>query len=1020
MDTKTLHRLSLKLLNLMALALAIIFVAGPVIADRGFVTPDSLDYDQQLKQFIDDAAKEGRTWNSRRSYPYIQKAYQYIEAGNQPAAANELKIYLNKVPDDPEALWKLANIEVTLEQYETARKHFETLASILPDFGAASLRAAVSAKKLTKNKLARASFIKAIKSNSLGKKENIYALKELAAIELNERNDQQAAYYLERSLDYDPRDPELLHQKAIVETRLKNYTAAATNLEKYLEYAQHGNSRQEPLRSLVYLYSKANPDTAPRKLDALRRAYRPEFMQCNLALQSAYVYINQNDYKNAYTTLLNANASQSSCGNDYQKYLETSVSVAAQLNDYAMASWFTDQLIQRAETNEDKSRWLAVKGNINYESKNLKEALSTYLKSESLNHSEDTAKKASEVAWQLKDYKAITTLNTEGPGSNADPNVLERSCSAYLKQKQLNNARPCYQRLADLRPDNPDYHLILSGIHKEQGNQSEAIEEAKIAYSINHDPALALNIGYLIKATDKAAADQWFNQVALHNPSPIARLNVFLALDEQKKPEEVIAKGKALLDDDKELDKEQIILVHRKMAYAFENANQWKQAARAWTYSFKLSRSADDLLSIISSTHEHGDFERTRQILSQVNPERLPQHNKPDFYRLAASTYFHFGDYEKSEEARKYLVAIEPTAQNWFSLAMVEIERGKYPAANNALNEALKLDPGNRSYLMNKAYIAGNNQDYDQALKILTQLPEQENDAELNENTAYLSLKAKKPELAAVYFRKAVKKYDANEDHSPQVDMKMLALRDQIRQLESKYKIQAAQVGCFGSENCQPSTGIQESETGYGFGNLRASYQIHPKLAARAALLWSNKNDSIEPVGKTLTGAIGVEYKPLDKTNLKLSIDRLVKLGDQGQDNTLVRAAWSTNLNEATMQARRQRYTQLYAEANKLLENNQESQLLAEARSGLAISTGSLDLLNPYLYGQIRHQNSKSLDYTTAEAGIGISATMKHARDSFKGERATSTLFAKTGAEVYNSETDKEIRALIGYEFSYQ
>lgn len=1020
MDTSINKTLRAKLFFVALLTVLITLVTGPVAADKGLVTAKSTDYNQQLERLINVKKANGAKWNARRSYPYLHKAYKLLDKGDSDGAAAELETYLSKVPDDPTALWRLANIEVTLKRYSSAKQHFGLLAATLPRFGAANLKEAITARKLGNNAAAKSAFVKSVKSNALGHNDEIYALSELAALEITDGDYQKASQYLELLLDYSPKSPALLHRKAIVDTKLGNYRAAAANLERYLRLAPHSEDKQETIESLVFLYSKFEAEQIHKKLRQLQRTYRPAFNQCQLALQSAYIYI-KGDYNNeAYATLLQADASQRRCGEQYRNYLETSTSVAVKLKDYKMADRFADQLIRMARTDKEKSQWLAIKGNINYAANHLTQALDTYVRSETLHHDSETVNKASEVAWQLKDYQAITGLSPSQEGIDSNPGQLARVCRAYLEQKQQNNALPCYERLSTLNPNDADYHLVLSEIHNQLGNQDQSIEHAKIAYAINHDPQLGLNIGYMIQAQDKSAAQRWFKQIDLATHSEIAGINVFISLSENKSPEHVIAKGEALLQSPKKFSKDQIILINRKLAYAYQKTGDWPRSANAWIRSFQKSRSADDLMNIVGSNYAAKNYERTRKLLKQINPEKLPQENKPDYYRYAANTYFHYGDYARSEEARKYLVAIEPSAQNWFGLAVVQTEREKYPAAQNALDKALELDPGNRTYLMNQAYIAGNNRNYDQALAILTRLPEQDYDAELNENTAYMSLKAGKPKLAASYFRKALEKHDDHNGKNPQVDMKVLALRDNIRQLESKYRFQAAQVGCFGSQDCQPASGLQETESGYGFGNLRGSYHINPRLAARAALLWSNKNDAIEPLGDSATGAVGFEYKPLDRTNLKLSIDRLIKLGELGQNNTLLRAAWSTNLNEPTHAARRQRYTQFYTEASALLENNKERQFLAESRTGLMMHTDNIDLLNPYLYGQARHQDSEALDYSIAEAGIGISATLNHGNDKFKGDRATSTLFAKTGTELYNSESDKEVRALIGYEFSYQ
>lgn len=1011
--------LALLLTPLLAILFAIPLHAGTPSTPSSESASTVSDYDALLHSQISALESQGKKWSRRRAYPYLHKAYRLLADGHPAAAVDELESYLRKVPDDPNALWQLANLLAEQKQYAAATQAYQRLSAILPQFSPAQLKAAISQKMLGQSTAADRLFRQALETGHLTPGDQDYALRELVALALKDKRYAGAMHYLQTLLKAQPEDPSLLHQAAIIETKLKHPDKAAAWLEHLLAVDANTEKTAEILESLVYLYGQSSRSDVVARLDTLRQRHRSAFHRCPLALQAAYRYVAKQAYQNAFDVLAQADAGQRQCGDRYPSYLETFLSSALHLDEQGIANRILDQLVQLANNDSDRSRWLTMKGNLSFAHQQLPAALTAYREAAAAEPNKALREKASEVAWQLKDYAQVTELAAQSPQSLQDPDQLARLCVALRAQHKPRKALDCYLQMSRLTPKQVDPHLVAAELAHQLDQPAQEIKSLQAAYALAPDPTLGVNIGYRLKAIDPQAAHDWFARLDTQPGQRVAPLAQLELLYAEKDATTIVTLATELLQHPEQLTREQRIAINRKLALAHDQHKAYKREANAWIRAYRLSGAFNDLLNIVTTFYAAEDYAKAAKVLQQIDPARVPADKRAYFQSLAGATYTKLQDYPRAEAAQRDLVAIEPTAQNWFDLAMTELKLNKTAAAEHAIDAALELDPNNQTYRLNKAYIAGNNEHYDVALNILTALPEQDFDSKLNEDTAYLGLKAGNQKLAAQYFRKALdNSAKSSAKDRPQADMKLLAIRDTLRQLESGYRVQFAQVGCFGASACQPSAALQESESGYGFGNLRLFYSLTPRLTASTGLIWNNKNDSIEPLGKSSSGAIGLVYSPLPKTNLKLSVDRLIKLGDLGQDNTLLRAAWSTVPGGKDAQYRGI-YQHVYAEASALLENNKEKQLFLEGRTGIFLPNKTVSLLTPYLYGQLRGQSAETQDYVAAEAGFGISATVNHMQDKYKGARAQSTLFAKTGAELYNSATDEDLRALVGYEFSY-
>jgi tetratricopeptide (TPR) repeat protein len=441
-----------------------------------------------------------------------------------------------------------------------------------------------------------------------------------------------------------------------------------------------------------------------------------------------------------------------------------------------------------------------------------------------------------------------------------------------------------------------------------------------------------------------------------------------------------------------------------EMGQLYSSQKNFQKAFDVWSKAAALQAEPNTLLNMAYAEEMLHHPDAALAIVQQIDDAVLERTVK---VRYLEQLFRLYEQQENIASARKYLqdaATLEPNAERYYRLGMLDLKEANPEAAIADLKTALSYDPANNDYAEQLGYVYKAQGDYDQALRlfetIVTRDPER---TRLYEDLAYTYKQNGNNDEAIEWFKKAIiRKNTSLRSYLQQPvgnDDEVLRMRREVRDLSKRFQFNAYQsyrtktdtptsvtAPTFGAGGLIPSQGgmeliYQPPNIGYQDGKV---FQLFTRL------LWSSQPDSLRIDGDTTQAGIGARYKPLKEQDFFVSLENLIKIGSQSQDDWLVRGSYGYN-DGYDLKPNQSSWNQtlLYTDVGYFFKNGGTSAIYAELRQGKTFNFNNEVMVTPHVTMAGRAQHPDPAKYSYLEGGIGVAVKYLFNESYFEAKRSS-------------------------------
>jgi len=534
----------------------------------------------------------------------------------------------------------------------------------------------------------------------------------------------------------------------------------------------------------------------------------------------------------------------------------------------------------------------------------------------------------------------------------------------------------------------------------------------------------------------------WLARAFDLDPHAEAGFSLARTLMEQDKPGLAVPVLEEVAATTPDGSKEQIHSL-ASLGFAAAESGNYEDAAAAWQNAGELSGDPVFSLRVAWALRRAGQPEEAARVLSKVEVSQLPEADHATWYEERAALSSENASDEEGLETvlalRRMALRLNPTVANRYSLVLTLYRSDRNEEAAEVVGEASPKDLENVEFLALAGHVERRVGNFSEAVDYWRQaLALDPDQIGVREDLAYVYMRNGQNKEAAQTFREALDFVEAwpnqTEPDRLRKTEKEIRFRRQIQILEKSW-------GLFVYDSYSPSE-VNTTETGAilgvpssaAFGTIQAFYR--PPVIGywdgriveiTGRVFAANKNKSPVPDLDTLQGAIGFRAKPFKTQNFWIGVERFFEIGDQTQDNTLLRAAWSytsgndwlplIDTEENTVS--NPLYLNFYVDAAQFLELTKNTLFYAEGRIGKTFRIRSNILASPFVYVLGNGNFSTVLDAVASEAGGGVVVRLATWESADYGPRLDIQGLLRVGHELQNNQADTESRVLIGLQLGY-
>ncbi|RYZ41790.1 MAG: hypothetical protein EOP49_28700, partial [Sphingobacteriales bacterium] len=184
---------------------------------------------------------------------------------------------------------------------------------------------------------------------------------------------------------------------------------------------------------------------------------------------------------------------------------------------------------------------------------------------------------------------------------------------------------------------------------------------------------------------------------------------------------------------------------------------------------------------------------------------------------------------------------------------------------------------------------------------------------------------------------------------------------------------------------------------GYRDGEI---FQLYSRM------FWSNQPNSLSIAHDTLQAGVGARYKPFKTQDMFFSLERLVKIGDQSQNDWLARISYAlTDGYDLKLDQPSWNQTIFYGDLGRFFPNAGITALYSELRQGRTFNYRNRALITPHVLIAGRKQRPDPDKASYIEAGAGIAFKVRFNENRYEAERSSMEFLMQYRRGLNNQHT---------------
>lgn len=440
------------------------------------------------------------------------------------------------------------------------------------------------------------------------------------------------------------------------------------------------------------------------------------------------------------------------------------------------------------------------------------------------------------------------------------------------------------------------------------------------------------------------------------------------------------------LEESETLEADERRQLYNELGYLYAREAEYAESAWAWQQSLVLKDDPAVRLHLGRMQRLQGSLEEARETLAGISLEGLPPELQAAYLDELAEIDRSDGLLESAREEMAKAYAIEPTADRAYRLSLICRELNRPVEEVAYAEEALRREPDNIEYAVTLGYACSDAGQTQRAALLLEDAVERDPGClPLYEDLAYLYMKQPDNEQAVYWFKRAIDNATPSlaglPEEEKELEQHLYRMRKEVATLNNRWDITAYLSYRTDAEQ-QVTTPVGTSGGGVSSqGGLEVAYQP-PEIGFRdgrifqlfARVLWNVEPDSLRFDEDSYQGGIGARYKPFKRHNLFFSGEKLFRIGDDADDNWLLRALYTWDDGYALKPGEEHwNYTLLYGDAAYFVDSPDYWTYYGEVRQGRTFNFDDCFLVTPHLVADGRYQDRGSATGSYIEGGAGVS-----------------------------------------------
>lgn len=604
---------------------------------------------------------------------------------------------------------------------------------------------------------------------------------------------------------------------------------------------------------------------------------------------------------------------------------------------------------------------------------------------------------------------------------------LAEQAYAAIAKAQSSQASQLFERALRLR-ERPSWRAQLAHVYRQQGdlvrardtlaafrepNVEQMRELAAVSLELGDTKTGIQILGKLARTSDRADDYLTLARAALAAGYTPVSTNAY-RVAHAKLPELPRADQAALLAE---------------LGYVYLRSGETGPAYQLLEEAHIRAPSFPLAMELANLEERQGMAAAARERLGKVDPSGLAATEKQLWYATRARLARSAGDMNDAVALLQRGAAETPNAALHYELGLTALAAGNTPLARKHLDRARTLDPANWRADLQLGYVCQTQRDLDCAISAFERVAaSQQGPVGLAETLAYTHLGRGDHEQAVAWFKRAIDEIDMQQAarmvrvggnvhdqaagqattttvseiplaQNGRPEAKREALRQQVGNMTRQWQLTGYQ--SVRRRGNQPSeAGVVGGGAVPSQGGLELQARI-PGLTSRngrilqleSRLLWSNRPGSLAIEDDTLQAMIGIAFKPFITQDAFLRLEKLIKIGEQSQNNWLLHGSWGMADGWGWNAVRSHwNYSTLYVDAGVMLQDEKTRSLYLEARQGRSFAVARKTVLTPYVLLVARRQNPDPSSASYIEAGAGVSFKTHFNGSRYAAERSNVEL----------------------------